>query len=192
MQQMPLEVQNNELSNSILSLQPDAEVPPELPPPRMRCCWDTGHPPNPHIQNPFSHPPTHLILSAHMQWPILATRGQHKAAVQEERSWLLLWDCKYPHTYSLKVMCCWKLWHTHTNTLWSPHSLASLCPHSPQSPDYLISRTVRLCVHTGHRQVKYGSYSCVFSKRCWKLPVYSLAPLPALSPGVGSSTHLHC
>lgn len=36
--QMPLEVPNKELSNSVLSLQPEPEVPPELPPPRMRCC----------------------------------------------------------------------------------------------------------------------------------------------------------
>lgn len=36
---MPLEVPNKELSNSVLSLQPEPEVPPELPPPRMRCCW---------------------------------------------------------------------------------------------------------------------------------------------------------
>ncbi|CAI5640263.1 unnamed protein product [Oreochromis niloticus] len=35
---MPLEVTNKELSNSVLSLQPEPEVPPELPPPRMRCC----------------------------------------------------------------------------------------------------------------------------------------------------------
>ncbi|PWA30120.1 hypothetical protein CCH79_00009668 [Gambusia affinis] len=35
---MPLEVPNKELSNSVLSLQPEPEVPPELPPPRMRCC----------------------------------------------------------------------------------------------------------------------------------------------------------
>ncbi|XP_007564239.1 ras-related protein Rab-12 isoform X2 [Poecilia latipinna] len=35
---MPLEVSNKELSNSVLSLQPEPEVPPELPPPRMRCC----------------------------------------------------------------------------------------------------------------------------------------------------------
>lgn len=36
--QMPLEVPNKELSNSVLSLQPEPEVPPELPPPRLRCC----------------------------------------------------------------------------------------------------------------------------------------------------------
>ncbi|KAL7842374.1 hypothetical protein SRHO_G00240630 [Serrasalmus rhombeus] len=35
---MPLEVPSRELSNSVLSLQPEPEVPPELPPPRMRCC----------------------------------------------------------------------------------------------------------------------------------------------------------
>uniref|UniRef100_A0A8C6NV24 Ras-related protein Rab-12 n=1 Tax=Nothobranchius furzeri TaxID=105023 RepID=A0A8C6NV24_NOTFU len=35
---MPLEVPNKALSNSVLSLQPEPEVPPELPPPRMRCC----------------------------------------------------------------------------------------------------------------------------------------------------------
>ncbi|KAK7944675.1 hypothetical protein WMY93_000403 [Mugilogobius chulae] len=35
---MPLEMTNNELSNSVLSLQPEPDVPPELPPPRMRCC----------------------------------------------------------------------------------------------------------------------------------------------------------
>ncbi|KAK1790911.1 hypothetical protein P4O66_014750 [Electrophorus voltai] len=35
---MPLEVPRRELSNSILSLQPEPDVPPELPPPRMRCC----------------------------------------------------------------------------------------------------------------------------------------------------------
>ncbi|XP_061879584.1 ras-related protein Rab-12-like [Entelurus aequoreus] len=35
---MPLEVPNKELSGSLLSLQPEPEVPPELPPPRMRCC----------------------------------------------------------------------------------------------------------------------------------------------------------
>lgn len=40
-QQMPLEVPNKELSNSVLSLQPEPEVPPELPPPRMRCCWES-------------------------------------------------------------------------------------------------------------------------------------------------------
>lgn len=38
---MPLDVIRNELSNSILSLQPEPEIPPELPPPRphVRCCW---------------------------------------------------------------------------------------------------------------------------------------------------------
>ncbi|XP_015209139.1 ras-related protein Rab-12 isoform X1 [Lepisosteus oculatus] len=37
---LPLEIPNRELSNSILSLQPEPEVPPELPPPRpnLRCC----------------------------------------------------------------------------------------------------------------------------------------------------------
>lgn len=37
---MPLDVIRNELSNSILSLQPEPEIPPELPPPRphVRCC----------------------------------------------------------------------------------------------------------------------------------------------------------
>ncbi|XP_051943841.1 ras-related protein Rab-12 [Hippocampus zosterae] len=35
---MPLEVPNKELSGSLLSLQPEPEVPPELPPPRVRCC----------------------------------------------------------------------------------------------------------------------------------------------------------
>ncbi|XP_068197303.1 ras-related protein Rab-12 isoform X2 [Antennarius striatus] len=35
---MPLDVPNKELSNSVLSLQPEPEVPPELSPPRMRCC----------------------------------------------------------------------------------------------------------------------------------------------------------
>ncbi|XP_037132470.1 ras-related protein Rab-12 [Syngnathus acus] len=35
---MPLEVPNKELSGSVLSLQPEPEVPPELPPPRVRCC----------------------------------------------------------------------------------------------------------------------------------------------------------
>ena len=39
--QMPLDMLRNELSNSILSLQPEPEIPPELPPPRphVRCCW---------------------------------------------------------------------------------------------------------------------------------------------------------
>lgn len=38
---MPLDILRNELSNSILSLQPEPEIPPELPPPRphVRCCW---------------------------------------------------------------------------------------------------------------------------------------------------------
>lgn len=35
---MPLEMSSKELSNSVLSLQPEPDVPPELPPPRMRCC----------------------------------------------------------------------------------------------------------------------------------------------------------
>ncbi|XP_016426570.1 ras-related protein Rab-12-like isoform X2 [Sinocyclocheilus rhinocerous] len=35
---MPLEVPCKELSNSVLSLQPEPEIPPELSPPRMRCC----------------------------------------------------------------------------------------------------------------------------------------------------------
>ncbi|TRY66097.1 hypothetical protein DNTS_035588 [Danionella cerebrum] len=35
---MPLEIPSKELSNSLLSLQPEPEIPPELPPPRMRCC----------------------------------------------------------------------------------------------------------------------------------------------------------
>ncbi|XP_064870817.1 ras-related protein Rab-12-like [Oncorhynchus nerka] len=35
---MPLEIPNRKLSNSILSLQPEPEVPPELNPPRMHCC----------------------------------------------------------------------------------------------------------------------------------------------------------
>lgn len=38
---MPLEVPSRELSNSVLSLQPEPDIPPELPPPRMRCCWDS-------------------------------------------------------------------------------------------------------------------------------------------------------
>ncbi|XP_023418472.2 ras-related protein Rab-12, partial [Cavia porcellus] len=40
LKKMPLDVLRNELSNSILSLQPEPEVPPELPPPRphVRCC----------------------------------------------------------------------------------------------------------------------------------------------------------
>lgn len=36
--QLPLEDPHSELSSSILSLQPEPEVPPELPPPRLRCC----------------------------------------------------------------------------------------------------------------------------------------------------------
>ncbi|KAI5616471.1 ras-related protein Rab-12 isoform X1 [Silurus asotus] len=35
---MPLEMPCREFSNSVLSLQPEPEMPPELPPPRMRCC----------------------------------------------------------------------------------------------------------------------------------------------------------
>lgn len=35
---MPLEMSNKELSSSILSLQPEPEVPPELPPPQKSCC----------------------------------------------------------------------------------------------------------------------------------------------------------
>ncbi|KAJ8268031.1 hypothetical protein COCON_G00132030 [Conger conger] len=35
---LPLEDSTSELSNSILSLQPEPEVPPDLPPPRPRCC----------------------------------------------------------------------------------------------------------------------------------------------------------
>ncbi|KAF7245131.1 Ras-related protein Rab-12 [Varanus komodoensis] len=40
LRKMPLDVIRNELSNSILSLQPEPEIPPELPPPRphVRCC----------------------------------------------------------------------------------------------------------------------------------------------------------
>uniref|UniRef100_A0A5F9C631 Ras-related protein Rab-12 n=1 Tax=Oryctolagus cuniculus TaxID=9986 RepID=A0A5F9C631_RABIT len=40
LKKMPLDVLRNELSNSILSLQPEPEIPPELPPPRphVRCC----------------------------------------------------------------------------------------------------------------------------------------------------------
>uniref|UniRef100_A0A8D0U308 Ras-related protein Rab-12 n=1 Tax=Sus scrofa TaxID=9823 RepID=A0A8D0U308_PIG len=40
LKKMPLDLLRNELSNSILSLQPEPEVPPELPPPRphVRCC----------------------------------------------------------------------------------------------------------------------------------------------------------
>lgn len=40
LKKMPLDVIRNELSNSILSLQPEPEIPPELPPPRphVRCC----------------------------------------------------------------------------------------------------------------------------------------------------------
>ncbi|PIO41271.1 Ras-related protein Rab-12 [Aquarana catesbeiana] len=40
LKKMPLDIMRNELSNSILSLQPEPEVPPELPPPRppVRCC----------------------------------------------------------------------------------------------------------------------------------------------------------
>ncbi|XP_075069411.1 ras-related protein Rab-12 [Mixophyes fleayi] len=40
LKKMPLDIIRNELSNSILSLQPEPEVPPELPPPRppVRCC----------------------------------------------------------------------------------------------------------------------------------------------------------
>lgn len=41
LKKMPLDILRNELSNSILSLQPEPEIPPELPPPRphVRCCW---------------------------------------------------------------------------------------------------------------------------------------------------------
>ncbi|XP_072296785.1 ras-related protein Rab-12 [Eucyclogobius newberryi] len=35
---MPLSMLNPELSNSVLSLQPEPDVPPELSPPRARCC----------------------------------------------------------------------------------------------------------------------------------------------------------
>ncbi|KAG9331827.1 hypothetical protein JZ751_016910 [Albula glossodonta] len=35
---LPLEMPSRELSNSVLSLQPEPELPPELPPPRARCC----------------------------------------------------------------------------------------------------------------------------------------------------------
>ncbi|XP_070276745.1 ras-related protein Rab-12 isoform X1 [Myotis yumanensis] len=40
LKKMPLDILRNELSNSILSLQPEPEIPPELPPPRphIRCC----------------------------------------------------------------------------------------------------------------------------------------------------------
>ncbi|KAG9479049.1 hypothetical protein GDO78_012617 [Eleutherodactylus coqui] len=40
LKKMPLDIMRNELSNSILSLQPEPEIPPELPPPRppVRCC----------------------------------------------------------------------------------------------------------------------------------------------------------
>ncbi|XP_052606149.1 ras-related protein Rab-12 isoform X2 [Peromyscus californicus insignis] len=40
LKKMPLDILRNELSNSILSLQPEPEIPPELPPPRphVRCC----------------------------------------------------------------------------------------------------------------------------------------------------------
>lgn len=40
LKKMPLDMLRNELSNSILSLQPEPEIPPELPPPRphVRCC----------------------------------------------------------------------------------------------------------------------------------------------------------
>ncbi|XP_035285793.1 ras-related protein Rab-12-like isoform X2 [Anguilla anguilla] len=35
---LPGEIPTSQLSNSVLSLQPEPEVPPELPPPRPRCC----------------------------------------------------------------------------------------------------------------------------------------------------------
>uniref|UniRef100_A0A8C6RLI5 small monomeric GTPase n=1 Tax=Nannospalax galili TaxID=1026970 RepID=A0A8C6RLI5_NANGA len=40
LKKMPLDILRNELSNSILSLQPEPDIPPELPPPRLhvRCC----------------------------------------------------------------------------------------------------------------------------------------------------------
>ncbi|XP_055993944.1 ras-related protein Rab-12 [Sorex fumeus] len=40
LKKMPLDILRTELSNSILSLQPEPEIPPELPPPRphVRCC----------------------------------------------------------------------------------------------------------------------------------------------------------
>uniref|UniRef100_A0A8D2CQF0 Ras-related protein Rab-12 n=1 Tax=Sciurus vulgaris TaxID=55149 RepID=A0A8D2CQF0_SCIVU len=40
LKKMPLDILRNELSNSILSLQPEPKIPPELPPPRprVRCC----------------------------------------------------------------------------------------------------------------------------------------------------------
>ncbi|XP_029420192.1 ras-related protein Rab-12 [Nannospalax galili] len=40
LKKMPLDILRNELSNSILSLQPEPDIPPELPPPRphVRCC----------------------------------------------------------------------------------------------------------------------------------------------------------
>ncbi len=64
---MPLEVPSKELSNSILSLQPEPEIPPELPPPRMRCCWDSLHALFRNPTPPFH--PTHAVTdSRHQGW----------------------------------------------------------------------------------------------------------------------------
>ncbi|CAG07123.1 unnamed protein product [Tetraodon nigroviridis] len=50
-ERMPLEVPSKELSNSVLSLQPEPEVPPELPPPRLRCCREHPSGPRQHTQH---------------------------------------------------------------------------------------------------------------------------------------------
>lgn len=57
--QMPLEMSNKELSSSILSLQPEPEVPPELPPPQKSCCWAVSSPEPSHTTPPSTNQYVH-------------------------------------------------------------------------------------------------------------------------------------
>lgn len=88
-QQMPLEVPNKELSNSVLSLQPEPEVPPELPPPRMRCCWESEWSPTlPMRAHTNIH--THTAHTCRVPiWPLGGSTQQHFGISDCWNAWTL-------------------------------------------------------------------------------------------------------
>lgn len=85
-QQMPLEVPNKELSNSVLSLQPEPEVPPELPPPRMRCCWESEWSPTLPMR---AHTNIHTHTCRVPIWPLGGSTQQHFGISDCWNAWTL-------------------------------------------------------------------------------------------------------
>lgn len=96
---MPLEVPSRELSNSVLSLQPEPDIPPELPPPRMRCCWESQH-------LPLYNPTRAVTAFDHHTW------RETPAHMERERDLTLREKMKAKHVINL---CTWQTvdWHTY-------------------------------------------------------------------------------